>query len=191
MSTNPVSYVSLEEYLERERDSEEKHEYIHGEIVDMARPSLAHGVIVNNVAHELRVRMKSKGCRVFHDNARVSVRWGELMAYPDVVLLCGDPQCVDERRDTLTNPSFIVEVLSPSTMNYDLGIKGRLYRMLSSMSEYLIIDPKPVEIDHWRRLPNGNWELATIRDREATLRLESLDCEIPVREIYEDVERFL
>jgi Uma2 family endonuclease len=59
------------------------------------------------------------------------------------------------------------------------------------MSEYLIIDPKPVFIEHLRRLPNGNWELATIRDREATLRLESLGCEIPVSEIYEDVEQYL
>ena len=191
MSTSPVSYVSPEEYLERERDSEEKHEYVYGEIVAVARPSPPHGVIVYNVARGLGRRLETNGCRPFIDSMRVSVRWGELIAYPDVVLICGDPQWVDDKHDTLTNPSFIVEVLSPSTMDFDRGRKGRLYRMLSSMSEYLVIDPKPVEIDHWRRLPNGNWELATIRDREAILRLESLGCEIPVREIYQDVERFV
>jgi Uma2 family endonuclease len=191
MSSNPVSYVSPVEYLERERLSDERHEYVYGEIVAVARPSLAHGVIVNNTAYQLRVRMSSKGCRVFHENARISVRWGELMAYPDVVLLCGNAEYVDDKHDTLTNPKFIVEVLSPSTKDYDRGTKARLYWILPSMSEYLFIDPTPVNIEHWRRLPTGNWEVAIIRDREATLRLESLGCEIPVSEIYEDVEQYL
>jgi len=191
MSTNAVSYVSPEEYLERERASDERHEYVHGQIIAMARPSLAHGVIVNNVAYALRVRMKPKGCRVFHENARISVRWGELMAYPAVLLLCGGAEYVDDKHDTLTNPSFIVEVLSPSTMDYDRGTKARLYWMLSSLSEFLFIHPTPVNIEHWRRLTTGNWEVAIIRDREGTLRLESLDCEIPVGEIYEDVEQYL
>jgi|SRR5579859_1015520 len=191
MSTNPVSYVSPEQYLELERNSEERHEYVYGEVVAMARPSLAHGVVASNVSYQLRVRMQPKGCRVFQENARVSVRWGELMAYPDVVLICGNVEYSDEKRDTITNPRFVVEVLSPSTKDYDRATKGALYRLMSSMSEYLMIDPKPVYIEHCRRLPNGNWEIATIREREAVLRLESLGCEVPVAEIYEDVEQFI
>jgi Uma2 family endonuclease len=191
MSTNPVTYVSPEEYLEIERLSDERHEYVHGAIVAVGRPAPRHGVIVYNMARGLGRRVETKGCRPFTESLRVSVRWGELIAYPDVVLICGDPQWLDEKHDTLTNPSFVVEVLSPSTRDYDRATKGGLYRMLPSISEYLMIDPKPVFIEHCRRLPNGNWEIATILDRDATLRLESLDCEIPVREIYDDVERYL
>jgi Uma2 family endonuclease len=111
------------------------------------------------------------------------------MTYPDVVLVDGDPHWLDDDRDTLTNPRFIVEVLSPPARDYDRATsRGRLYR--SSISEYLVIDSKPVFIEHWRRLPNGNWKLATIHDRKATLHLESLNCEVPVAEIYEDAERY-
>jgi Uma2 family endonuclease len=191
MSTNPVSHVSPEEYFELERLSEERHEYVYGEIVAVGRPLHAHGVIVNNVAYELRVRMKPKGCRVFHESLRVAVGWGDLIAYPDVVLVCGDPQWVSDKYDALTNPRFLVEVLSPSTRDYDRATKSGLYRTLSSISEYLFIDPNPVFIEHLRRHPNGNWEIATIRDREATLQLESLGREIPVADIYDDVERYL
>ena len=191
MPTNPVSYVSPEEYLEKERLSDERHEYIYGEIVAMARPTPAHGVIVRKAARGLERRLETKGCRTFTESLRVSVGWGELMTYPDVVLVCGEPQWTDDKRDTLRNPKFIVEVLSPSTMDYDRGTKARLYWMLSSMSEYLFIDPTPVNIEHWRRLPTGNWEVAIIRDREAILRLESIACEIPVTEIYEDIEQYL
>jgi Uma2 family endonuclease len=191
MSSNPVSYVSPEEYLERERESDERHEYLYGEIIAVARPSPPHGVVVNNVAFALRIRLEAKGCQIFTESLRVSVQWGPLIAYPDVVLHCGEPEWVDDKHDTLTNPSFVVEVLSPSTMDYDRGTKSRLYRMLSSMSEYLFINPAPVDIEHWRRLPSGNWEVAIINDSSATLRLESLDCEIPVGEIYKNVERYV
>ena len=188
MSINPVSFVSPEEYLERERLSDERHEYVFGEMVAMARPSPAHGVVVNNVAFALRSRLESRGCRVFTESLRVSVKWGDLIAYPDVVLRCGKPEWADEKHDTLTNPSFIAEVLSPSTTEYDLALKARLYRMISSLSEYLFIDPKRVHIEYWRRLPSGNWEVADINDPDATVRLESVDFEMPVREIYKNVE---
>lgn len=112
------------------------------------------------------------------------------MTYPDLVLVDGDPHWLDEDRDTLTNPRFIVEVLSPPARDYDRATsRGRSYR--SSLSEYLVIDSKPVFVEHWRKLPSGNWELATIREWDANLHLESLACEVPVREIYDEVERYV
>jgi Uma2 family endonuclease len=183
--------VTPAQYLDFERESETKNEYVEGEIFELTRPAPAHGVIVGNVAFKLDYRSQAHGCRIFTNNLRVSVQRGELITYPDVVFIRGDPHWFDHERDTLTNPGFIVEVLSTPGKDYDRATaRGYFYRTLSSMSEYLVIDSKPVYIEHWRRLPNGNWELAIIHDRNATLRLESLNCEVRAAAIYEDVERY-
>ncbi|MBI1786899.1 MAG: Uma2 family endonuclease [Acidobacteria bacterium] len=188
MSSQPVTDITPEEYLERERAAETKHEYVGGDIVAMAGGSLQHSLITANIIGTLRSLLAGRPCVVFSPDARVCVRWNDLITYPDVTVLCGPPQYTDDHRDTLVNPTFLVEVLSPSTKNFDRGEKSRLYRMLPSLNEYLLVDQAPVEIEHWRRLPNGNWELATIRDRDAVLRLSSLDCELPAGEIYRNLE---
>jgi Uma2 family endonuclease len=73
-------------------------------------------------------------------------------------------------------------------MRFDRGEKSRLYRMLPSLNEYLLVDQAPVEIEHWKRLPNGNWELATIRDPGATIQLSTVGCELPVEAVYRDLD---
>jgi len=188
MSSQPVTRVTPEEYLERERAAESKSEYIFGEIVAMARGMPRHSLIVNNIQFSLTGRLLPKGCLVFNADLRVSVRWGDLITYPDVTVLCGRPEYVDEKQDTLTNPALVVEVLSESTKTFDRGEKSRLYRMVPSLQEYLLIDQTPVDVEHWRRLPNGNWELATIREESAILHL-SIGCELPVAEVYRNIER--
>lgn len=188
MSSHPVSYVSPEEYLERERLAETKSEYFHGEIVAMAGGTLQHAMITANLCVELAVRLRGKSCIVFSPDARVCVQWGSLITYPDVTVLCGTPQYADDRRDTLMNPTFLAEVLSPSTRAYDRGEKSRLFRMMPSLAEYLLVDQTPVDIEHFRRLPNGNWELTTLRDAAAVLSLESLGCEISAAEIYRNLD---
>lgn len=189
MSSQPVSCVSPEEYLELERTSLTKNEFVYGQIIAMAGGTPRHSFVISNIHIALGIALRGKQCFIFNADLRVCVRWGDLITYPDVTAVCGALQYVDEKRDTLINPTFIVEVLSPSTKSFDRSEKARLYRMLPSLMEYLLVEPEPVEIEHYRRLPNGNWELATIRDREATLRLESLACEIPVTEIYRNVEQ--
>ncbi len=188
MSSHPVSYVSPEEYLERERVAETKSEYVFGEIVAMAGGTLQHSTITCNLSAALVVRLWGRPCIVFSPDARVCVQWGSLITYPDVTVLCGTPQYSDDRRDTLMNPTFLAEVLSPSTRAFDRGEKSRLFRMMPSLAEYLLVDQTPVDIEHYRRLPNGNWELTTLRDAASVLRLESLECEIPVAEIYRNLD---
>jgi Uma2 family endonuclease len=178
--------VTPAQYLDFERAAETNHEYVHGEVVELVRPALPHAVVVGNLSFQFGRHSLGP---VFTNNLRVSVQRGKLMTYPDLVLVEGDPHWLDDDRDTLTNPGFIVEVLSPPARDYARATsRGRLYR--SSISEYLVIDSKPVFVEHWRKLSNGNWELATIVDRDATLHLESLNCEIPVPEIYDEVERY-
>lgn len=98
-------------------------------MVGLAGGSPAHSLIAANLGGELRNRLRTSPCLVFNSDVRVSVRWGALITYPDVSVVCGEVN-VDSERDTILNPKLIVEVLSPSTSNEDRGEKSRLYRML-------------------------------------------------------------
>jgi Uma2 family endonuclease len=189
MASQPLSYVSPEEYLARERVAETKSEYIDGEIVAMAGGTPSHSLIATNVSSALWNRLAGGNCLAFNSDARVSVQSGKLITYPDVSVVCDEVQYVDDHRDTITNPRVVVEVLSPSIANYDRGAKSRLYRMLPSLAEYLLVDQDTVEVELYRRLPNGHWEIATFRDADAIIRLESIGCDLPMNEIYRDVER--
>jgi Uma2 family endonuclease len=189
MSSSPISHLTPEEYLGLERVASAKHEYINGVMVDMAGGSPAHALIATNVVVELGNRLRGGSCLVFNSDVRVSVRWGKLITYPDVSVVCGEVQYLDNERDTIVNPKLIVEVLSPSTSNYDRGEKSRLYRMLPSLDEYLLIEQKPVEIERYRRLPNGHWEIDVVREEDAIIRLDSVGCDLPVAEVYRDLHR--
>ena len=133
--------------------------------------------------------MGRNSAAVFNSDVRLSVRWGKLITYPDVSVVCGDVQYVDAERDTIVNPKLIVEVLSPSTSNYDRGEKSRLYRMLPSLDEYLMIEQRPIEVERYRRLPNGRWEIEVAREADANVRLDSVSCDLPVSEVYRDLDR--
>src|ERR1700694_5697214 len=191
MSSHSLSYVTPEEYLERERLAAEKSEYISGEIVAMAGGSPRHALIAANVIGIMHSQLRHGDCRIFDSDLRVCVRCGSLITYPDVTVVCGSPEYTDEKRDTVANPAVIVEVLSPSTKKYDRGEKARLFRMLPSLHEFLFVEQESIEVEHWRRLPNGNWELATVREAGVTLHLESIGCDLPVDEIYRGTEGVL
>lgn len=190
MSTAPITHLTPEEYIELERASDEKHEYWYGEVYAMAGGMPPHSFVINNIQYALTAHVMGRGCHVFNADLRVSVRWDTLITYPDATVVCGPPKYVDERRDTVTNPTLVVEVLSPSTATKDRGAKTFLYRQVTSMREILLVEPTPVWIEHYWKLPNGHWELETVTDPAAILKLPSLDCELPVAEIYRDFEIF-
>lgn len=191
MSSHSLSYVTPEEYLERERLAKEKSEYIDGEIVAMAGGTPRHTLIAMNFAIFVGHQLRASTCRIFGADLRVCVRWGSLITYPDVTVVCGKAEYTDEKRDTVTNPRLIVEVLSPSTRNYDRNEKASLFRMVPSLREFLLIEQETVEVDHWRRLPDGSWVMTTVRDPAVTLHLESIGCELPIAEIYGGADEYV
>jgi len=105
-----------------------------------------------------------------------------------VTVVCGALEYVDEKRDTVTNPKVIVEVLPPTTRNYDLGDKARMYSRIPSLTDLLLIEQERVSVEHWRRLVNGHWEISNIADRQETIHIESVGCELSVADIYSGVE---
>ena len=189
MSTQPLNTLSAENYLELERAAEQKHEYIDGEMVAMAGGSATHAFIATNCIFALMQALGGGACRVFTSDLRVCVHWDRLITYPDVTVVCGPLRFADVRKDTITNSTLLIEVLSPSTKNFDRGEKAARYRDLSSLQEFLLIDQTPVEVEHYRRLADGSWQIITHRDRAATIDLASVHAVLPIAAIYQGVEQ--
>jgi Uma2 family endonuclease len=178
--------VSPEEYLERERAAEFKSEYRAGEIVAMSGASLRHERIIGNLIFNIRLRLR--GCEVFVANLRLEVRAANLFTYPDVMVICGDPQLTDDRQDMVLNPTLIIEVLSKSTRRYDRGQKFAAYRTIPSLKEYLIVEQSKIHIEQYVRQPDEQWTLTAFNDAQTMLKLPSLSIELRVADIYENVE---
>ena len=150
---------TVEEYLELEEASPLRHEYHDGEIIAMSGGSLEHSVIITNVSAALHAALANKPCLVLDTNLKVGIGPSRQFVYPDVHVICGQPQFDprDPNRQTVTNPRMAVEVLSPSTEAYDRGGKFNLYRELESLEEYVLIS----QGGRVRRnvLPSAGWHL--------------------------------
>jgi len=187
MSIQRKPQFTPEEYLKLERTSEQKHEYLRGEIVAMGGASARHVLIVGNVAGEFRNQLRDRTCTVYSADLRVSVRPDGLYTYPDVIVVCGDPQFIDAELDTLTNPALIVEVLSQTTKNYDRGEKFEQYRQILSFGEYLLLAQDKVHVERYLRRNDGSWILTETNDPGAVIELASINCRLSVTEIYAKV----
>jgi Uma2 family endonuclease len=188
MSTQPKTYLTPEQYLEIERKAEFKSEYYQGEMFAMAGARWAHNLILLNLASELRQQLRSRPCSVTSSDMRVRVNAKGLYTYPDVVVVCGEPQFLDERRDTLLNPTLIVEVLSESTEQYDRGRKFEHYRPLESLAEYLLVSSERVSVERYTRQPDGSWNYIAKASLEDSLDLPSVGCHLALADLYEKVD---
>ncbi len=190
MSTHPappIATVSPEEYLAAEREAEYKSEYYAGEIVAMTGASESHNLIVANTITSLNVQLRGRPCRVYPSDLRVQVAARNAYVYPDVEVVCREPQFADEQRDTLTNPTLLVEVLSPSTEGYDRGRKWEHYRRLSSLQEYLLIAQEKRRIEHYLRREGGYWLFSEAREEDAVVELPTIRCTLALRDVYDKV----
>lgn len=187
MSTRADRLYTAEEYLAIERASDHKSELVNGRIYAMTGGSIAHTVITGNIIGELRNRLRGGPCRAYVEGIRLKVSQSGMYTYPDVMALCGPPEVEDSQRDTLLNPAVIFEVLSPSTEAYDRGEKFEHYTLLPSLREYVLVSQDHVRIEKFVR-QGEQWVFTAINDPEGVLRIETLECEIPVSEIYLDVE---
>ncbi len=181
-------YITPQEYLDAEENSLEKHEYFDGEIFLRSGGSANHSLIAGNTIREFGNAVKKKPCRVFTSDIRIHVMENGLYTYPDVTVVCGRPEYLIGRNDTITNPLIIVEVLSPSTKDYDRGGKFELYRGLSSLKEYILMDSERVYIEHFHKTEDGSWILHVYQDRAATFGLFAVDAALAIAEIYDKIE---
>lgn len=180
------TYLTPEQYLAMERKSEVKHEYDRGRIIAMAGASREHNLIALNVASAIHIGLRDRPCEAYAGDMRVRVEDGRYV-YPDVVVACGEPRFEDGEVDTLLNPTLIVEILSPSTEDRDLGRKLNQYKTIESLQEIVIINQDEVRIKLYTKR-QGNWVPSELDDLAATLRLESIGCGVPLREVYARVK---
>ena len=188
MSQAAQSLLTADEYLAAERAAETKSEYHDGQIFAMAGGTAPHAELAMNFGAELRARSKGGPCRIYSSDMRIAIPGERSFVYPDVSGLCVEPRFRDETRDVLLNPSFVVEVLSPSTEGYDRGRKLAIYMGVPSSVEIVLVSQDQVRVDKYTRQPEGIWCFDVLAGREATVRFESLDCEIALAEFFDGVE---
>jgi Uma2 family endonuclease len=180
--------VTPEEYLERERAAEFKSEYRDGVIVAMSGPSLRHVIITGNLGFHIRLQLGNRGCIVLTTDMRLGVRAANFYVYPDVIVMCGQPELADEWQDILLNPTLIIEVLSKSTARYGRGKKFAAYRTIPSLREYLTVEQSKIYVEQHVRQSDEPWMLTEFSDPQAVILLASLGIEIRLADIYENVE---
>ena len=188
MSTAPKDRMTEDEYLERERASDRKSEFLDGEMFALAGASPTHALITSNVGAAFHQRLRERPCRVFSPDLRLRVSPSGLFCYPDVVVVCGELQFSDAEKDTVTNPLLVVEVLSPSTEGWDRGGKFARYRMLESLREVVFVSQGRVLVEQFTRQADGRWILTEATRLDEVLAVESVACDLPVSEVYEKVD---
>ena len=187
MAAKPQGLLSREEYLALERRGEEKHEYLAGELVAMVGASFRHNLIQTRVLAGLYQQLRGRPCEVTPSDLRVTVGALGIYTYPDVTVVCGEPQFEDAEQDTLLNPTVLIEILSPSTESYDRGKKFQPYRLIPTCREYLLIAQDQSLIEHYLRQPNNRWLLATFEQLGDVIALDSIGCTLALADVYDGI----
>ena len=182
------SKFSIEEYLEVEKTSEEKHEFYRGEIFVMSGSKVSHNTIAVNLTVLLGQKLKGKSCKPFNSDQRIYIPENSLFTYPDISIICGEILTLNNDDWNILNPSVIIEVLSPGTKDYDRGGKFKLYRDINTLKEYILVDTETISIEVFRINDNGYWQLEEYKKIDSTLLVKAVQISIPVAEIYQGIK---
>ncbi len=178
-----------EEYLSLEEEAVEKSEFFRGKIYAMAGGSYDHAAISLNIGGELRTLLKGKKCQVSSSDTRVKIPTSSLNTYPDITVICGRPELhLYRNTQTLLNPTLIVEVLSTTTEKYDRGDEFENYKLIPSLTDYLLVAQDRAKVEHFVRKADGTWSCTVSEGLDATVKIESLECELLLSEIYLKVD---
>jgi Uma2 family endonuclease len=175
--------ISIEEYLAFERGSQEKHEYFKGEVFAMSGAGNRHNIISSNLIISIGNLLRGKPCFPYGSDMRLHIPQNTLFTYPDISIYCGDLNDLED--DNATNPTVLIEILSPSTKNYDRGGKFILYRAIPTLKEYILVDTDAVFVEAYRINQSGHWELEEYKSPDQTLSFPSLSVTVALKEIYQ------
>ncbi len=178
-----------DEYLELERDARDRHEFLDGAIYAMAGESLSHSRVCTNLSGEARNKLKGKPCEALSPNMKVRTSNASLFSYPDLTIVCGEPIFHDTKKDVLTNPKVIFEVLSASTETYDRTTKFQRYRLGNeTLSDYILVAQDRPFVEHFCKQPSGEWLYRSFSQISDVFKIESVDMDMSLSEIYDRIE---
>jgi Uma2 family endonuclease len=186
VASNPVSKLTAEQYLAIERAAEFRSEFVDGEMFAMSGGTNRHSRIQRHLLVELDLALRASACEPFGPDSRVRVS-SRAYVYPDVSVVCGERQAVDEDEDVLIDPVAIFEVLSPSTEKYDRGLKFQLYRTIDSLNDYILVNQEEVRVEQYTRHADGTWTFRDYQSPDEELKIDSIGVAIPLRRIYDRV----
>lgn len=180
--------VSAEEYLAVEREAEFKSEYLDGAVYAMTGATISHIRIVTNLTIELGLQVRGRPCSVLSNEMKVRMPDSRKFFYPDVAVVCGQPQFHDERTDIILNPLLVIEVLSKSTESFDRGTKFQAYQGLDSLREYVLVAQDKPAVEQYVRQSDGSWTYRAAVGLESSLSLPSVECTLDLSAVYDKVE---
>ena len=177
--------VTEEEYLVREPGAAYKSEFRDGRVVGMAGASLAHSRITMNLAHSLGHQLKGRSCATYSSDTRIKVAAARFYTYPDLSVVCGSPHVDPREPGTVTNPTVLIDVLSPSTEAYVRGEKFGYYKKLDTLQEYVRVAQDTIRVERFSRQTGGVWAPTVWTSLDDVVDLTSIQCRICLRDIYD------
>lgn len=186
MATVRHNYCTPEEYLEKDSAADYKSEYLAGEMFAMSGGSLEHNTIISNIVVRLDSQLELRPCRQFMTDVRVNV--GAAFFYPDILVVCGDINLLDNRRDVILNPTVIMEVLSKSTEAYDRGEKFARYSELLTLTDFILISQDQIRVEHYTRQADKKWLLSIYTTLDDIITIDSIGCSLNVSSIYRNID---
>ena len=187
MTVQTKPFITSEEYLERERQAEYKSEYYNGEIFAMSGGTRNHSLLTSNFIGVLNATLRGTGGLVFTNDLRIHIPAVGLYTYPDVSVVCGEEELLDDHQDILLNPVLLVEVLSPSTESYDRGQKFVFYRSIPSLKEYALVSQRQKLVEVFRKNEENLWVLHETDEARGTVDLASVGCALQLDDLYANV----
>ncbi len=188
---------TVEEYLKMERKAFERHEYLNGEIYQMAGESDAHGIVSVNLSSEIHQQLKGSDCQLRSKDAKIASNvlsekkssMKGLFSYPDIVIICGEPEYHDECKDIILNPKVIIEVLSESTELFDRNTKFVRYREFNpTLTDYILVSQDKPMVEHFIRQADESWKMYAFFGLDEMFSIESINCELNLADVYDRVE---
>jgi Uma2 family endonuclease len=183
MTAKPLHKFSPEEYLAFERQSLERHEYLDGDIYAMVGASKQHLKIQANIAAYLLPKLESLDCWIFTNDARIRPQTSKAYFYPDLVIQCEEESYEDEFEDSILNPTIIIEILSPSTKNFDRGEKFVRYQTIPSLQSYVLVSQDSPLIERFDR-EGKTWVYHRTEGLDAVVEMAAVQCTLPLADVY-------
>ncbi|MDJ0658285.1 MAG: Uma2 family endonuclease [Crocosphaera sp.] len=188
MQATVIKNYSIEDYLQQEEKADFKSEYIDGQIIPMTGGTINHNQIAVNLVTELNIAFKKLNYRVYVENVRLWIPEKRIFTYPDIMVIEGEPIYYENRKDTIINPSLIIEVLSPSTENYDKEGKFAAYRTIDSFQEYVLISQTNIYGEKFVKTGDKQWLFQEYHQEDEKIDLKLNNITLNFTDIYDKVD---